>query len=77
MHESLIETKKGKKFFWRLQNFEVPTFGCGCLLTAQRDTYDMSRHQKAVLINRGAQNQKHYMYVLKITKKATGRVLIM
>ena len=46
-------------------------------IDSAEDTYDMSRHQKAVLINRGAQNQKHYMYVLKITKKATGRLLIM
>ena len=38
-------------------------------IDSAEDTYDMSRHQKAVLINRGAQNQKHYMYVLKITKK--------
>ena len=38
-------------------------------IDSAEDTYDMSRHQKAVLINRGAQNQKQYMYVLKITKK--------
>ena len=64
MDKAIVVTKRQKGYFRGTKIEKCLLIRCGCLLTAQRDSHDMFRHQEVVLINREALKIKDFIHIM-------------